>query len=165
MMVRRIIKFCISVIHSVVYRQAYKSVIKPTINGWCVFKGKVSLGRNNHFNGAKLYGQGGIKIGDNFHSAAGLIILTQNHNWKGGKLPYDETIIYRSVTIGDNVWIGLNVIILPGVTIGEGCIIQAGSVVSKNVPDLAIAGGNPATVIKYRNSEHYFQLKKNENFL
>lgn len=163
-MVRYIIKFCIRALHAVVYRQTYQSVSPPKINGWCVFKGKVTLGKNNHFNGAKLYGQGGIKIGDNFHSAEGLIILTQNHNWKGEKLPYDETVIYRPVTIGDNVWVGLNVMILPGVTIGEGCIIQAGSVVSKSLPDLAIAGGNPAIVIKYRNSEHYFQLKKNEQF-
>ncbi|WP_192455698.1 acyltransferase [Acinetobacter oleivorans] len=163
-MIGKFVRFCIRLLNNMLYGHAYAGSIQPKVNGWCVFKGRISFGKNSHFNGAKLYGQGGISIGDNFHSAAGLTILTQNHNWKGTKLPYDETILYRPVTIGDNVWIGLNVTILPGVTIGEGCIIQAGAVVSKSIPDLAIAGGNPATVIKYRDSEHYFQLKTNEKF-
>ena len=52
--------------------------------------------------------------------------------------------------IGDDVWIGTNVIILPGVNIGSHCIIGAGSVVTKDVPDYAIVGGVPAKVIRYR---------------
>ena len=54
------------------------------------------------------------------------------------------------IIIGDDVWIGLNSIILSGVTIGQGAIIAAGSVVTKDVPPYAIAGGNPAKIIKYR---------------
>lgn len=54
------------------------------------------------------------------------------------------------VLIEDDVWIGANVIILPGVKISKGSIIGAGSVVTKNVPEYAIVGGNPARVIKYR---------------
>ena len=52
--------------------------------------------------------------------------------------------------IGDDVWIGTNVIILPGVNIGSHCIIGAGAVVTKDVPDYAIVGGVPAKVIRYR---------------
>ncbi len=57
------------------------------------------------------------------------------------------------IKIGDDVWIGMNAIILSGVIIGKGAIIGAGSVVSKNIPPYAIAAGNPAKVIKYRFSD------------
>lgn len=158
-----ILKSIFRILFNFIYQKKLNN--KPTINGWSVIKGKVIFGKNNHFNGAKIYAQGGVTFGNNFHSAKGLIILTQNHNWKGEKLPYDETIMIKPVVIGDNVWIGINVIILPGVSIGEGCIIQAGSVVSSSIPDLAIVGGNPAKVIKFRNSEHYEKLKKDEKYI
>ena len=64
-----------------------------------------------------------------------------------------------NINIGDCVWLGNNVIILGGVTIGEGAIIQAGSVVCKDVPAYAVAGGHPATPLKYRDIEHYKKLK------
>ncbi|WP_425430495.1 DapH/DapD/GlmU-related protein [Chitinophaga niastensis] len=54
----------------------------------------------------------------------------------------------KPVSIADNVWIGTNVVILPGVNIGEGSIISANSVVHKDIPAMSIAGGNPAVVIK-----------------
>ncbi len=54
------------------------------------------------------------------------------------------------IRIGNDVWIGTDVIILPGVTIGDGAVIGAGSIVTKDVPDYAVVGGNPAKVIKYR---------------
>jgi maltose O-acetyltransferase len=56
----------------------------------------------------------------------------------------------RAVSIGNDVWIGTRVIILPGVRVGDHCIIGAGAVVTKDVPDWAIVGGNPARVIRYR---------------
>ena len=68
------------------------------------------------------------------------------------------------MTIGDNVWLGNNVIILGGVTIGEGAIIQAGSVVCMDVPACAIAGGHPAKPFKYRDREHYEQMKREGKF-
>ena len=79
-------------------------------------------------------------------------------------LPYDTSYIDKDVTIGDCVWLGNNTIILGGVTIGEGAIIQAGSVVCKDIPPLAIAGGHPATVFKYRNKDHYKKLKSENKF-
>lgn len=56
----------------------------------------------------------------------------------------------RKINIGHDVWIGANVILLPGITIGHGAVIAAGAVVSKDVPPYAIAGGVPAKLIKYR---------------
>jgi galactoside O-acetyltransferase len=58
------------------------------------------------------------------------------------------------IKIGDNAWIGINCIILKGVTIGEGAIIGAGSVVTRDIPAWTIAGGNPAKVIKEIPDEH-----------
>ena len=86
-------------------------------------------------------------------------IHTSNHNYEGEMLPYDHIYNVKGVTIGENVWIGADVAIMPGVTIGEGAVIAACSCVTKDVPPLAVVGGNPAKVIKYRNEESYNRLK------
>ena len=62
------------------------------------------------------------------------------------------------VSIGDYVWVGRRVIILPGVKIGKGAVIGAGAVVSSNIPNFGIAVGNPAKVIKYRDSQKFEEL-------
>ena len=112
----------------------------------------------------KILGGGKVVIGDYFHSGSECMIITQNHNYKGNMIPYDNSYIYKNVTIGDCVWFGNRVIVTGNVTIGEGAIIAAGSVVCKDVPPLAIVGGNPAKVIKYRDEEHYFRLKSEGRF-
>ena len=124
------------------------------------------LGNNVNFNGMIIEGGGQVIVGNNFHSGSGCLMLTQIHNYDSGKsIPYDETYIYKNISIEDNVWIGSRVIILGGTEIGEGAIIQAGSVVVSNIPKYAIAGGHPAKVFKYRNIEHYEKLKKEGKFL
>ncbi len=67
--------------------------------------------------------------------------------------------------IEDNVWIGARCTIVVEVTTGEGAIIQAGSVVVKDIPSCAIAGGHPAKAFSYRDKDHYFKLKKEKKFL
>jgi maltose O-acetyltransferase len=138
---------------------------RPKVNGFCKFGAKLVLGANVNFNGARTYGAGKVYIGDNFHSGVGLRVLTQSHNYNGESIPYDRTVVVKDVVIGDNVWLGMNVMVLPGVKIGEGAIIQAGSVVSKSIPDLAIAGGNPAEVIRFRDKDHYFKMKQYGRYL
>ena len=122
------------------------------------------MGKNPNFNGMHVYGKGKVVFGDNFHSGIECMIITDNHNYEGNAIPYDNTSITKDVTIGDNVWLGNRVIILGGVTIGEGAIIQAGAVVVKDIPPYAIAGGNPANVFKYRDKEHYESLKAEGKF-
>ena len=65
----------------------------------------------------------------------------------------------KPVRIGDDVWIGMRVTILPGVTVGSHCIIGAGAVVTKDVPDYAIVGGNPARILRTRNK--FSDVKEN----
>ena len=74
-------------------------------------------------------------------------------------LPYDDRYIVKDVFIDDNVWIGSDVTIMPGVHIGEGAIIGACSCVTKDIPPYAIVGGCPAKVIKYRDIDKYLRLK------
>ena len=132
------------------------------VNFPCKFTKKTSVGNNCSFNGIKIMGDGNVTIGNNFHSGKQCMIMTNNHNYEGNKLPYDDTYIVKDVVIEDNVWIGTHVIILGGAHIGEGAIIQAGSVVVGDVPALAIAGGHPAEPFKYRDEDHYYKLKRME---
>lgn len=77
--------------------------------------------------------------------------MTQNHETADTSIPMRlQTAPKLPVTIGDDVWIGANVIILPGIQVGKGAILAAGAVVTKDVPDYTVVGGNPARVLKMR---------------
>lgn len=111
--------------------------------------------------GAYISCLGGVKIGEYFHCGQNLMIHTNNHDYDhGDRIPYGKKQIIEEVVIKDFVWCGANVIILPGVTIGEGCIIGAGSVVTHDIPNYAVAAGNPAKVLKYRDVDHFLRLKR-----
>ncbi len=89
-------------------------------------------------------------------------IHTSNHRYDGDMLPYDDIYLVQDVYIGKNVWIGSDVTLMPGVHIGEGAVIAACACVTKDVPPLAIVGGCPAKVIKYRDKEKYDALKSKD---
>lgn len=126
---------------------------------------KTYLADHVRTNGLRIDGDGTVRIGQYFHSGYDCLIITQNHNYdKGDAIPYDNTYVLKDVTIEDQVWLGDRVIILGGVTIGEGAIIQAGSVVTHDIPPLSIAGGHPAEVFKMRDREHYERLKAEGKF-
>jgi acetyltransferase-like isoleucine patch superfamily enzyme len=131
----------------------------------CQVTRNTHLGNNVNFNGLRIHGAGKVTIGDNFHSGQECLFITQIHNYDhGNAVPYDQTVITQDIHIGNNVWIGDRVIILGGVTIEEGAIIQAGSCVVSDVPRCAIAGGHPAKVFKYRNVDHYDRLVREGKF-
>ncbi len=123
------------------------------VNFYSKFNGNTYLGKNVGFNGMVIKGKGKVIIGDYFHSGQECLIVTEYPNDKG-------EIEKKDVIIEDFVWFGDRVIVLGGVKIGEGAIIQAGSVVMEDIPKYAIAGGNPAKVFKYRDIEHFEKLKK-----
>jgi len=84
------------------------------VNGYSTVTDKTILGKNVNFNGMKIGGCGKVTIGDNFHSGRECLMITQNHNYNGKKIPYDSTYICKDIEIEDNVWIGDRVIILGG---------------------------------------------------
>lgn len=113
----------------------------------------------------RIHGGGDVTIGDHAFIGDDTIIYSQNHDYDNGELiPFGFGYVFKPVRIDDCVWVGTNVIILPGTHIGEGAIIQAGSVVHGEIPPMAIAGGNPAKVFAWRNKEHYEALKAKGRF-
>lgn len=109
-------------------------------------------------------GCGTVTIGDHVLIASDVVITSENHGIDPeSEIPYmDQELSENAVVIGEGCWIGEKTIILPGVTIGEKAVIGAGSVVTKSVPPLSIAVGNPARVIKRYNQEtHQWEQVKN----
>ncbi|ASN03560.1 maltose acetyltransferase domain-containing protein [Virgibacillus necropolis] len=89
-----------------------------------------------------------VRIGDNCAMAPGVHIYTATHPID----PYERIKgpeYGKPVTIGDNVWIGGRAVINPGVTVGNNVVVAAGAIVTKDVPDNVVVGGNPAKVIKH----------------
>jgi acetyltransferase-like isoleucine patch superfamily enzyme len=109
---------------------------------------RVSIGNNSVINKRVLLdGRGGqLRIGDNVDIAQEVNIWTEQHD-------YDDPYYCNKgggVTIEDYVWIASRATILPGVHIGHGAVVATGAVVTKDVPKLAIVGGVPAKILKYR---------------
>lgn len=135
------------------------------VNNKSFFSKNTHLGCNVNFNGLVISGGGHVDIGDHFHSGPDCLFIAQNHNFNNGThIPYDDSYTYKDIRIDQCVWLGSRVIILGGVTIGEGAIIQAGSCVVNDIPPYAIAGGHPAKVFSYRDVEHYEKLKSEGKF-
>ena len=92
---------------------------------------------------------GPVTIGNHVNLAQGITVTALNHNFDDTTKRIDEQgIATKPVVISDDVWIGANAVILPGVTIGRHVVVAAGAVVTKGVPDNTIVGGVPATIIK-----------------
>lgn len=125
----------------------------------------IEIGNNVHIgNNAWIKGEGGLYIGNNTHISRNLVLYTVNHNYNGELLPYDNTSINKKVIIEKNVWIGMNVVILPGTHIEEGCIIGAGAVVAGRIKKCSIYGASLGKIINKRDEEHYDSLNKNKKF-
>jgi acetyltransferase-like isoleucine patch superfamily enzyme len=92
---------------------------------------------------------GPVEIGNNVNLAQGITVTALNHNFSDTNKRIDEQgVSTNPVTIEDDVWIGANAVILPGVTIGKHCVVAAGAVVTKDVPPHSLVAGVPAKVIK-----------------
>lgn len=165
-MIKKIIKNIFSKYYGFIVKHQVNSVGSGLrVNNRSTVTKNTILGNNVNFNGMKIGGSGRVIIGDNFHSGIGCLMISEIHNYDHGEaIPYDDTFIPKDIVIEDNVWLGERVIILGGVRIGEGAIIQAGSVVVKDIPPMAIAGGHPAKVFKMRDAEHYEKLKNEGKF-
>lgn len=126
-----------------------------------IIKEGTVINRNSHINAGKSK----ITIGAYCHFGKNLTIYAFNHRFENAEsIPYDRGLVLKTVVIKDFVWLGANVTIVPGVTIGEGAVVGAGAVVTKDVPDCAVVGGNPAKIIKYRDKEKFYLLKEKKKF-
>jgi acetyltransferase-like isoleucine patch superfamily enzyme len=103
---------------------------------------------------AYLGGGGGLEIGDNCIIGQYLSCHPENHNYDSlDILIRQQGVSRKGISIGYNCWIGSKVTVLDGVRIGNNCVIAAGAVVTKSIPDNSVIGGVPARVIKNRISE------------
>lgn len=128
-------------------------------------KKKLRFGKSVQINDyVHIVSMDSITIGDNVLMASHVFISDNSHGrYKGSEHDSDPTVpptqreyATAPISIGDNTWIGEGVIIMPGVTIGKGCVIGAHSVVSKSIPDYCVAVGSPAKAIK----KYDFESKK-----
>ena len=126
--------------NSIVYNQL--TVVRPK---------NVKIGKNvTVMNGVLMMSAGGITIEDNVLIAANVQLISNNHD------PYDRYVITcKPILIKEGAWVGAGATILPGVIVGKHAIIGANSVVSKDIPDYAVAVGCPAKVIKYLEKEKF----------
>lgn len=98
-----------------------------------------------------LRGSGGLEIGENSLLSQGVQIITANHVFKDQSVPIKfQGARYGKVNIGEDVWLGTNVVVLADVSIGDGSVIGAGSIVTKDIPKYSVAVGAPARVISKR---------------
>lgn len=126
--------------------KSHKAFINPPF--YCDYGFHIEVGENFFANyNCTIIDVAKVKIGDNCQLAPTVSIYTAGHPVH----PDSRNSLYEygiGVTIGDNVWIGGNTVILPGVHIGSNTVIGAGSVVTKDIPDWVIAAGNPCRVIR-----------------
>lgn len=115
------------------------------------FPSSVELGDYSGI-GIRAQINGKVIIGNDVMMGPDVCIYVRNHEHSRIDIPMDRQgfTAEKPVVIEDDVWIGARVIILPGVHIGTGAILAAGAVVTKNVPDYAVVGGNPARILKMR---------------
>ncbi len=115
---------------------------------YCDYGKHIETGKNFFANyNCTLLDVARIRIGDNCQMAPNVAIYTAGHPMH----PMSRNSAYeygKEVTIGDNVWIGGNTVICPGVHVGDNVVIGAGSVVTKDIPDWSMAAGNPCKVIR-----------------
>lgn len=121
-----------------------------------IFPSNILIGKTSHINsGCILDGRGGICIGDNVSISFRTNLITGSHRVNSSSFEY----FTKKIVIEDNVWIGINSTILPGVVIGKGAIVAACSVVTKDIPPMAIVAGIPAKIIGYRDINTEFSYK------
>ena len=130
---------------------------------YCDYGFNIEVGRNFFANyNCTILDVAKVRIGDNCQIAPNVAIYTAGHPIH----PATRNTLYEygiEINIGDNVWIGGNTVICPGVRIGDNVVIGAGSVVTKDIPDWCIAGGNPCKVIrKITEADRKFYYKDRE---
>ena len=129
---------------------------------YCDYGTNIQVGKNFFANyNCMIIDVARVRSGDNCQMAPNVAIYTAGHPIH----PVSRNSMYeygKEVTIGDNVWIGGNTVICPGVHIGDNVVIGAGSVVTKDIPDWTVAAGNPCRVLRQITEDDRRKLFKEE---
>ena len=147
---------------SAVVKELLQTEESPFINPpfYCDYGDHIKVGKNFFANyNCTILDVGKVTFGDNCMLAPTVAIYTAGHPIH----PVSRSSAYEygiDITVGDNVWIGGNAVICPGVHIGDNCVIGAGAVVTRDIPAWSVAAGNPARVIRTITEEdkkYYFR--------
>ena len=116
------------------------------------YGGEISIGDYCSFNPyCVIYGHGNLRIGNFVRVATQSVIIPANHQFEQRNIPiHHQALSKKGISIADDVWIGAGVKVLDGVNVGQGAVLAAGSVITRDVPAYAIVGGVPARLIKFR---------------
>lgn len=117
-------------------------------NGTIKIGEKSSIGPESRLYASKGYG---IEIGDYVNSASHLYIIDSNHGIEKDKIMLYQAMKHKKIKIGNDIWFGYHVTVLPGVILEDGIVCGACSVVTKSFPKNSIICGGPAKIVKYRN--------------
>jgi len=113
-------------------------------------KEHISVGDSCSINAfVHIWGTGGVEIGDRVMIASHVAISSLTHDHSRQSMRH-APVVQKKIVIEDDVWIGSGAVILPGITLGQGAVVGAGAVVTKDVPPWAIVVGNPARLLKMR---------------
>ena len=117
--------------------------------------GSIQIGKHVHVSRSTyINGIGDIEIGDDTLIGPNVVMISGNHPFDRVDIPIRLQGVQKAkITIGKDVWLSANTTIVPGVTIGDGCVIGAGAVVTKDIPPYSIAAGVPARVVNKRKAE------------
>jgi acetyltransferase-like isoleucine patch superfamily enzyme len=120
--------------------------------GFKAFGGNISIGKHVHFSrNAFINARGGVEIGQDSLFGPNVVLMTTNHVFTNVDIPIRlQGVQSDAIKIENDVWLGSNVLVMPGVTIKTGAVVAAGAVVTKDIPAFSIAAGVPAKVIKKR---------------
>ncbi|MCF3099726.1 acyltransferase [Aeromonas australiensis] len=148
---RKLLKFKGVTIHNNTVFSGVEFLGTAVIEPYCRVSGdpKIVIGDNFYMN-AGCHVQGNIVFGRDVMIGPKTVIWGRDHGTVLGIPMKEQPHLKDDIIIGDDVWIAANVTILKGITIGSGAVIGAGAVVVKDIPENAIAVGNPAKVIKFR---------------
>lgn len=115
--------------------------------------GPIEIGSNTRIGiGNTLIGP--VEVANDVRLAQNVVLSGLNHNYEDISKPiHAQGVSTAKITVKESTWIGSNSVIVAGVTVGKHCIVAGGSVVTKDVPDYSVVGGNPARILKQYNAE------------
>ena len=150
---RRIFEIAIEIVNFIFFHGLKRYGKRVHIDFPCRFRGKKAISLGDDVSIAAfvhIWGHGGVTIGNRVMIGTHTSITSLTHDLNSEDM-YFTPNIEKPVTIRDDVWIGSNAVIMPGVTVGKGAVVGAGSVVTNNVPPYAVVAGVPAKLLHYRN--------------